>query len=413
VLPMTVKLTDVTVDAVTGTVTSAWSCRGAEFASTAPRSHEDVPSALPQPKVKPGAPPLAGVACNWIVASGTSPPVVQALTVHWAACPRSVLACARATSTQRLACVVCDTVLAPICEFVLVAVPVGVGVGFALRVRLGAGVTFAVTFAVGLGVAFGVVFGATLGEDLTMARVFVADGLGVFAGVFVGVAAGLDFSVRVGAAVALADAEPELETLAVTLGCVSGDGLVVAGVADGVPDEVAGDALAVVGVALGVVGVELGVVGVELGVVGVELGVVGVELGVCEVGVGDEGLGEGDWLTGAAGICNGSQDSPLAVEAVLATAVLAATVRVAPEAASRTLPAISVTVAGRACAKRMKRPISAARCGIPPTGHQVPGSAPPGPHTRLSVRITAMAVFRGRFFEEVPGVDGWDEVGRR
>ena len=264
-LPMTVKLTDVTVDAVTGTVTSAWSCRGAEFASTAPRSHEDVPSALPQPRVKPGAPPLAGVACNWIVASGTSPPVVQALTVHWAACPRSVLACARATSTQRLACEVCDTVLAPICEFVLVGVPVGVGVGFALRVRLGAGVTFAVTFAVGLGVAFGVVFGAALGEDLTMARVFVADGLGVF----VGVAAGLDFSVRVGAAVALADAEPELEALAVTLGCVSGDGLVVAGGADGVPDEVAGDAVGVVGVALGVVGVALGVVGVELGVVGV------------------------------------------------------------------------------------------------------------------------------------------------
>src|ERR1700749_3612018 len=191
---MTVRLTDVTVDAVTGTVTSAWSCRGAEFASTAPRSHEDVPSALPQPEVKPGAPPLAGVACNWIVASGTSPPVVQALTVHWAACPRSVLACARATSTQRLACEVCDTVLAPICEFVLVAVPVGVGVGFALRVRLGAGVTFAVTFAVGLGVAFRVgfgvalavafgvalavafgvafvVLGVALGEDLTMARV--------------------------------------------------------------------------------------------------------------------------------------------------------------------------------------------------------------------------------------------------
>jgi hypothetical protein len=171
VLPMTVKLTDVTVDAVTGTVTSAWSCRGAEFASTAPRSHEDVPSALPQPRVKPGAPPLAGVACNWIVASGTSPPVVQALTVHWAACPRSVLACARATSTQRLACEVCDTVLAPICEFVLVAVPVGVGVGFALRVRLGAGVTFAVALGVAFAVALGVTFAVALGVVFTMARV--------------------------------------------------------------------------------------------------------------------------------------------------------------------------------------------------------------------------------------------------
>jgi hypothetical protein len=85
VLPVTVRLTDVTDDAVTGTVTCAWSCRGAEFASTAPRSHEDVPSALPQPKLKPGAPTLGGVACSWMVASGTAPPVVQALTAHCAA----------------------------------------------------------------------------------------------------------------------------------------------------------------------------------------------------------------------------------------------------------------------------------------------------------------------------------------
>jgi hypothetical protein len=31
----------------------------------------------------------------------------------------------------------------------------------------------------------------------------------------------------------------------------------------------------------------------------------------------------------------------------------------------------------------------------------------------LSVRITAIAAFRGRFFGEMPGVDGWDSVGRR
>jgi hypothetical protein len=91
------------------------------------------------------------------------------------------------------------------------------------------------------------------------------------------------------------------------------------------------------------------------------------------------GGGEGDGLVGAAGSCSGSHDSPLAVEAVLAAAVLAATVRLAPEAASRTLPAISVTVAGRACAKRMKRPISAASCGMPPTGHQVPRRHHPVP----------------------------------
>ena len=350
-----------------------------------------------------------------MVASGTSPPVVQALTVHCAARPRSVLARARATSTQRLTCVVCDTVLAPICELVLVGVPVGVAVGFAVTFAVVLGVTFGVAFLVVLGVAFGVAFlvvGVALGEDLTMARVEV-DGLGaalvlvdafgvafaVFVGVLVGVvadlvgvAAGLDFSVRVGAALALADAVAELEELAVALGVVADDTLVV--VCVGVPDAVAGVAVGLVGVAVGVVGVALGVVGVAVGLVGVALGV---ELGVCEVGVG-----EGDGLAGAAGSCSGSQDSPLAVEAVLAAAVLAATVRLAPEA-SRTLPAMSVTVAGRACAKRIKSPISAARCGMPPTGHQVPPKAPPGPHTRLSVRITATAGFRYRFFAEITG----------
>ena len=144
---MTVRLTDLTDDAVTGTVSCAWSCRGADLASTAPRSHDDVPSALPQPKLKPGAPPLAGVACSRMVASGTFPPVVQALTVHCAEWPRTLLACARATATQRLTCVVCATVLAP---FFLV---VGVGVGFAVRVRVGVGV------------------GVALAEALTMARV--------------------------------------------------------------------------------------------------------------------------------------------------------------------------------------------------------------------------------------------------
>jgi hypothetical protein len=258
------------------------------------------------------------------------------------------------------------------------------------------------------------VVGVALGEDLTMARVEV-DGLGaglvlvdafgvafafavvVFVGVFVGVvaalvgvAAGLDFSVRVGAAVALADAVAELEALAVALGVASDDALVV--VCVGVPDAVAGVAVGVVGVAVGVVGVALGVVGVALGV----------ELGVCEVGVGEVGVGEGDGLAGAAGSCSGSQDSPLAVEAVLAAAVLAATVRLAPEA-SRTLPAMSVTVAGRACAKRIKSPISAARCGVATHRTSVPPKAPPAPHTRLRVRITATAGFRDRFFAEITG----------
>ena len=90
-LPVAVRVTDVTVAAVSGTVTCACSCRWAEVASTAPRSHEDVPSSLPQPKVKRGVPALAGVARSWILASGTLPPVVQAATAHWAACPRSRL----------------------------------------------------------------------------------------------------------------------------------------------------------------------------------------------------------------------------------------------------------------------------------------------------------------------------------
>jgi hypothetical protein len=131
---MTVRLTDLTADAVTGTVSCARSCRGADFASTAPKSHEDVLSALPQPAPKPGAPPLAGVACSRMVASGTFPPVVQAVTVHRAECPRSLLACERATSRQRLTCVACDTVLAPL------------WVGFAVRVRVGTGVALFETF---------------------------------------------------------------------------------------------------------------------------------------------------------------------------------------------------------------------------------------------------------------------------
>jgi hypothetical protein len=202
VLPMTVRLTDLTADAVTGTVNCAWSCRCADFASTAPRSHEDVPSLFPQPKLNRGAPPLAGVAFSRMVASGRFPPVAQALTVHWAGRPRSLLACARATSTQRLTCAACGTVLAPPCEPVPVAVAVAVGVdlGSAVRVRVGTGVADEVVSAAVvevLGVADGVALSAAL-------RVLVgaadADGL-AFGVVLVdaGVAAGLDVSVRVGA----------------------------------------------------------------------------------------------------------------------------------------------------------------------------------------------------------------------
>jgi hypothetical protein len=161
----------VTVDAVTGTVSCAWSCRGAEFASTAPRSHEDVPSALPQPKLKSGAPPVTGDACSWTVASGTFPPVVQTLTVHWAECPRSLLACALAISTQRLTCAGSGTALAPLCGLVLVLVGVGVGVPVTVRVGVGA------ALAVALGVALTVALGVALAVALEVAG--VADGFGL------------------------------------------------------------------------------------------------------------------------------------------------------------------------------------------------------------------------------------------
>jgi hypothetical protein len=133
--------------------------------------------------------------------------------------------------------------------------------------------------------------------------------------------------------------------------------------------------------------------GVADGLVEVAPGVVGVAVGLVEFGsaVGEVRVGEGDGLDCAAGSCTGSHDSPLVVVAVLAAAVLAATVRLAPEAASRTLPAISVTIAGRACVKRMKRPTSAARRGMSPIGYRAPRGAIRSP-TRLAVVITVIAV---------------------
>jgi hypothetical protein len=80
-LPTTVNLTDFTDEAVAATFDWAWSCRGADWASIAPRSHDAVPSSLPQPKSNVG-PALDGVACRRTVAAGKLPPVVQALTTH-------------------------------------------------------------------------------------------------------------------------------------------------------------------------------------------------------------------------------------------------------------------------------------------------------------------------------------------
>jgi hypothetical protein len=139
---------------------------------------------------------------------------------------------------------------------------------------------------------------------------------------------------------------------AVALPVVVGDGLVEAGADGGVVG---------VEVGVGVAGVVLGAAGVVPGAVGDGVGVVGAAVGVCDVGVG-----EGDGLGDEAGGCSGSHDLPLAVAALALLAVVAAfaavvpatiTARLAPEAAvSRTLPAISVAVAGRACPKRIETP---------------------------------------------------------
>jgi hypothetical protein len=102
-LATAVRRTDVTVlaDAATGTFACNWRC--AELASSAPRSHDALPSWLPQPKLNVGF-RLAGSATRLTVASGTLPPVVQAVTVHSAACPRWMLDCEGCTATQRLTC---------------------------------------------------------------------------------------------------------------------------------------------------------------------------------------------------------------------------------------------------------------------------------------------------------------------
>ena len=158
---------------------------------------------------------------------------------------------------------------------------------------------------VGVGVADELV-GAADADGLALDAVLLAEGV-----VLVGVAAGLDVTVRVGAGVAFD--EGELAELAFV-----------------------GDGLAVVGAGLGVVAAGFGVVGVGLGVVAAGLGVVGVGLGV----VGGLGVAVG---------VSGSHDSPLDTVAALASGALAAAARATPEAAViRTLPVISVTVAGRA-----------------------------------------------------------------
>lgn len=96
-----VRRTEVTVVAEEATAIFACSWRRAEFASSAPRSHDALPSWLPQPRLNAGL-RLAGAATRRTVASGTLPPCAQAVTVHTADCPRWMLELAGRTATQRL-----------------------------------------------------------------------------------------------------------------------------------------------------------------------------------------------------------------------------------------------------------------------------------------------------------------------
>jgi hypothetical protein len=194
-LAMAVRLTAETAVAVRGMGTCAWSCRCAEVAFTAPRSHEDVPSLFPQPKLKLAAPLPAGVVSSWIFTSGTLPPDAQAATAHWAAWPGWRLCCKGATSTHTLTGAALALTMAAVKTTRLDALPavatadgagVGVGVGVDVGVAVavdvvgvGVGVTVVVeAVAVGVGVvAVGVAL-VVVGDAVGLAEVFVADGLG-------------------------------------------------------------------------------------------------------------------------------------------------------------------------------------------------------------------------------------------
>ena len=311
-LPMTVRLTDVTAVAVAGTVTCACSCRAADFESIAPRSHDDVPSKLPQPKLNPGI-TLRGDACSLMVAWGTFPPVIQAPTVQVAASPRWLLAWARTIWTQSRTTEALATVLAPECCF---------RVCFGIGEWDGVGLLVGVALWVGLGVWVGVGVWVGLG-------VWVCVGVGECVGVAVPVLVGVAVPVFVGVAV------PVFVGVAVPDGLLDvADGAFV--VAFSVPDAVAvgvADWVSVL-VAAGVVsvpglfdrvrfaadvlvapdaGVVDGAVGVGVAVVGVGVGVgVGVCVAVCV------GVGVGVELGGGLGSESAWHDSSLTLAAVTA-----------------------------------------------------------------------------------------------
>jgi hypothetical protein len=106
-------------------------------------------------------------------------------------------------------------------------------------------------------------------------------------------------------------------------------------------------------------------------------------------------VGDGEGLGDEVASWSGSQDLLLDVVAAFATEALAVTARPTPEV-SRTLPATSVTVAGRACPKRMKRPypVLLVTATEPPSDHPLHPKRPAGANrspTRLAAIITVLA----------------------
>jgi hypothetical protein len=338
-LPITVSWTDFTDDAVTGTMASAWSCRSADFASIAPRSHDAVPLLLPQPKLNCGVTP-AGVACSRTIASGTFPPFVQALTTHWAATPRLLLACELVIWMQRLTFAELCTDCAPV-----PAAEVDVAEGEALAV--GEAVAEREGVADGEGAAFREGLLAARLRGLVAWCVTVVALLFVF-GDFDGVGSGAARLLavgEVGASVcfALPPAPPPivLPGLALVfgladavgdgdffgLGVAVGDGdfdvfgvAVVFGLAVGVADlDVFGVAVAVGDADLDVFGLAVAVGDGDFDGGAVDVGVcvgVGVGVGVC-VGVG-VGVGVGAGVE--VGTLSGSHDKVLVPAAASSTA---------------------------------------------------------------------------------------------
>lgn len=305
------------------------------MASSAPRSHDALPSWLPQPKLNVGL-RLAGAADNPMVASATLPPVAHAVTVHRAACPRWMLDCAVCTATQRLA--------GPAELVKATGLPLA---GSAVADGL------VVPDPVGVGDAVGVLacVGVAVWDEEELADVlrdFVVVVAGVFvAGVFA--AAELDFAdeLAVGFAVAI-----PLLALGVTLADE-----------EDVPGE--GD-----GSLVGVGDAELCGFGGSL-VEGSLVEAFGLAEALAEpleadtVGVG---VGVGVALGDAVAACSGSHCCavPLAAAAVSVSPAACGADAASEKpvaAAARTPPVTKPAITGCTCVIRMRGPASAVRCG--------------------------------------------------